>query len=64
MKKEIMELKEQIEYNGSEINNLQDHIEKMEEELFTTTSELETERDNLNKRDFKINELLENKEKL
>ena len=40
MKKEIIELKEQIDYQGNEISNLQDHIEKMEEELFTTTTEL------------------------
>lgn len=29
MKKEIIELKEQIDYQGNEINNLQDHIEKL-----------------------------------
>jgi hypothetical protein len=29
MKKEIIELKEQIDYQSNEINNLQDHIEKL-----------------------------------
>ena len=38
MKREIIELKEQIEYQTSEISNLQDHIEKMEEEIFIITT--------------------------
>jgi hypothetical protein len=48
----------------TEINNLQDHIEKLEEDLFLTSNELEIEKDTTSKKQFRIEELIEQKEKL